>query len=257
MIKSDPEGASHERVDVDAHAEYELHDAREIVRLLETLIERSNLVRAYVGEHDSFLTVLLGLTADREAVVLDSSPDGDLNARALSGDELVCVTRLDRVKIQFRLHPVSEVSFRGQPALMAPLPASLLRLQRREFFRVPAPQADPLVCTIFHKGTDGRHQAVEVRVLDLSGGGLAIVVPPHEIDFTPGDEFERCTLALPDGEPITLRLSVRNLFTVERQNGQKLKRAGCQFGDLSSAASARIQRYLFKLERDYRERSAP
>lgn len=256
MMKPEMDGTSHERVDPEAFGEYAVRDRREIARLLQTLVERSNLVRAYVDERESFLSVLLGLTADQASIVLDASPDAELNAHALKGRELICVTRLDRVKIQFSLHPVTSVSFREQSALMAPLPDSLLRLQRREFFRVPAPQVDPLVCTIFRKKPDGHVHTIDVRVLDLSGGGLAILVPPSEIDFVPGDEFERCNLALPDGEPIPLRLSVRNLFTVEKQNGRHLKRAGCQFAGLSAAASARIQRYLFKLERDYRERSA-
>lgn len=256
MTRPDTDSASHERVDASAFADYELQDAREIERILRLLIERSNLVRAYVDDRTSFLTVLLGLTADHRSLVLDLGPDAEMNEQALSGTGLVCVTRLDRVKIQFALHPVTRVSFRDHPALMAPLPERMLRLQRREFFRVPAPQMEPLICTILDRQADGRIHSITVRVLDLSGGGVAVVVPPDEIRFRPGDEFERCTLALPDGEPIPVRLCVRNLFLVEKENGQRLKRAGCQFVGLSSAAAARIQRYLFKLERDYRARAA-
>lgn len=256
MTRPDTHSASHEPVDAAAFAEYELHDPREIERIMQTLIERSNLVRAYIDDRTSFLTVLLGLGPDRRSVVLDLSPDVAINERAQRGSGLVCVTRLDGVKIQFPLHPVTQASFRDHPALMAPLPERMLRLQRREFFRVPAPQMEPLICTILDRQADGRIHSITVRVLDLSGGGVAVVVPPDEIRFRPGDEFERSTLALPDGEPIPVRLCVRNLFVVEKENGQRLKRAGCQFVGLSNAASARIQRYLFKLERDYRARSA-
>lgn len=254
MIESEFAGTPHERVDVAAHAELLVRDQREIARLLQVLTERSNLVTAYLDDQESFLTVILGLTADQRAVLIDASPDAHLNQRAVDAKELVCVTRLDRVKMQFSLHGATLTSFRERPALLAKLPESLLRLQRREFFRVPAPQADPLTCTILLRQADGTHQTVNVRVLDLSGGGVAIIAPPEGIGFAPGDEFERCALELPDGEPIQVRLCVRNLFSVEKANGQCLKRAGCQFVGLSNAASARIQRYLFRLERDYRAR---
>lgn len=55
---------------------------------------------------------------------------------------------------------------------------------------------------------------------------------------------------MPEGEPLSVRLPVRDLFDIKQPNGARTRRAGCQFVDLSNSVMARLQRYLFKLERE-------
>jgi c-di-GMP-binding flagellar brake protein YcgR len=166
------------------------------------------------------------------------------------------MTRLDHVRLQFSLSAPQPLEYAGRPALRAPVPDSVLRLQRREFFRLPTLQSVAPVCTITNAAPDGTQKSVAVRILDISGGGLAILVPPKELEFAPGVEFKDCTLQLPDGDPLKVRLIVRNLYEVERPNGTKVWRAGCQFVGHLGAAAARIQRYLFKIERDRKARES-
>lgn len=233
-------------LDPAAHTQFALHDRREIAQILRTLANRNILLTACPADRPAFQTVILELPSERATVVIDGGPGMPPEGyRALT-----CVTRLDKVKIQFTLSAPLIVTRKGRPALEAALPESLLRLQRREFFRVATPLEAEVVCVIPHSEADGREHGVAVRILDLSSGGLAVVVPPKEIAFAPGDEFERCQLRLPEGEPLQVRLKVRNLFTIERPNGLPVRRAGCEFIGLSNAAAARIQRYLFKLERE-------
>ncbi|NMG76399.1 flagellar brake protein [Aromatoleum diolicum] len=235
-------------------ARYAVHDRREILQLLNALIEKRVLLTAYVDRGPSFITVALAVTPDGGSLIIDASPDEALTARAGNAAQVVCTTRLDNVRLQFALVAPACTVYENRPALCAAIPDSILRLQRREYFRLSTPQSDPLICSIAQELPDGRKKSIPVRILDISGGGLAIAVPPDDISFEPGAEFSQCSLKLPDGEPLAVRLKVRNLFQVERPNGVKVMRAGCEFIGLSSQMTARIQRYMFKLERERKTR---
>lgn len=235
--------------DLQSHAQYALRDRLEIAEILRTLARRNILVTAFRDDGSSFQTIVLAISTANEALLIDVGPSAD----GAEPHKLVCVTRLDKVKVQFCLTPLHAVTHAGRPALSAPIPPQLLRLQRREFFRVATPVTAPLTCTITPPPKDGREQSVPVRILDLSAGGLAIVVPPDGIAFEPGDEFDRCAIQIPNDAPLQVRLKVRNLFAVNTHGNVLMRRAGCEFIGLSNAASARIQRYLFKLERNRRD----
>lgn len=238
-------------LDTDTFARYAVHDPREIIRLLGAVVEKRLLLTAFIDGGESFITLALALTDDG-AVIVDACPDEVRNARVGSAARLVCTTRLDNVKLQFALAVPARIEYEGRPALRAALPDSIIRLQRREFYRLPTSQVEPLMCVITHAGEDGRRQEVQVRIVDISGGGLAVLVPPRELRFEPGTEYRQCSLRLPDGNPLPVGLKVRNLFEIEKASGVKVQRAGCEFMGLSNQATARIQRYMFKLERDRR-----
>ena len=231
-------------------ARYAVRDRMEIIQLLRALADKRLLVTAYVDEAASFVTVVLALEPNAETLILDASPDEALNRRALDAPHLTCMTRLDNVRIQFALVPLAAIRYEDGAALRARLPTSVLRLQRREFFRLTAPQWASLTCDITLGQADGTGRTVSAQILDISGGGLAIFVPPQDLTLEAGMKFDDCRLVLPDGEPLPVRLAVRNLFDIERANGTRARRAGCEFIGLSSAITARLQRYILRLQRD-------
>lgn len=240
-------------------ARFAVRDAREIVHLMHALIEKRPLLTAQIAAGPSFLTMVLAVTpasgSSGGSVVIDAPSDDAVATRATAAVDVVCMTRLDNVRVQFPLGALTRVVHESRPALRASLPDSVLRLQRREFFRLPTPQSGAPVCAITADGPSGK-KTVSARILDISGGGLAVLVPPRELDFQPGAEFSDCLLRLPDGPPLPVRLIIRNLFEIERPNGAKVVRAGCEFVGQTAAGSARIQRYIFKIERDRKARES-
>ena len=150
------------------------------------------------------------------------------------------------------LNESQQVGFR--PAL----PETLLRLQRREYYRLQVPVTQPLECAIPQHHPDGETTYERYRVLDISGGGIALAVQAENPTLRPYREFPDCLLYLPDGGPLSLRLMVKSLHSQLNQNGTESWRAGCQFTDLPRGADALIQRYIFRLERQRsaRERGA-
>ena len=272
-----------ELIHADDEARYLLSDPREIAAILRQLIEAHALLSARLRPGtDAFITAILGVPEDGESLVIDASRDDAINARIIAGAEspaagkpetqgkgpdedavaedpavddpsqavvLDCVTQLDRVRIQFSLRALQLTSSEGSAAFRAALPQRLLRLQRREFYRLQAPVTQSLTCTLPLRHTDGAVRNADLRVLDISGGGVAIAVPPADAVLEAGMELMDCQLKLPGSAPIPARLSVRNLFRITTRNGIEMLRAGCQFTHMPRGAEDAIQRYILKVER--------
>lgn len=244
------ESLKFELLQADDYSQYLLRDPREIRQILRGLIEKRSLVTAYLdGPGDSFLTTLLDLTPDERGVILDASNDEAINQRALASQQVFCITQLDSVKIQFALSDLQRQAFQAHLALRAPIPDLLLRLQRREYFRLSAPIAHALTCTVPIAGPGDLVTSYQARIVDISGGGVAVMVPPKGVAIEPEMEFPDCHIVLPDVGPIHATLKIRNLFRLTNRQGITMLRAGCQFIDSPDAMTTLINRYILKVER--------
>ena len=127
----------------------------------------------------------------------------------------------------------------------------LLRLQRREYYRLIASNPHSLSCLIpVSSGGEKRMVSMEATVLDISSGGLAILLPPNEPTLEPETILNDCRLMLPETGPIVTSLRVRNIFRITNRDGSTMLRAGCEFTDLPASMASTIQRYILKVERE-------
>lgn len=247
----DSEQTRVELLRADDDEKYLLRSDREIRHALASLVTGRALITAHLSPgNQSFLTALLGLTDDDTALLLDGSTDESINVRIANAAQIICVTQLHNVRIQFTVDNPVRMQIDGRPAFRAPLPDTLLRLQRREFYRLHTPVTQSVTCSIPVTGEAENAMPVAVRIIDIGGGGIAVAVPPSGFAFDPQMEFPDCTLRLPDADPISTRLVVRNLFRLVNRNGVEMLRAGCQFLDLPRNADTVIQRYILKVERE-------
>ena len=230
------------------YTQYLLHAPREIAFVLRQLAAKNALVTAmFGGEQDFLLTTVITVSEDNRYLLLDLGRDQDVVARALQKGRLLCDTQLDRIKVQFEIEHLEQTTHEHLPALRAPLPGVLLRLQRREYYRLAVPYTDDLLCSVPLES--GR--AINARVIDISGGGLALLVTPTNSPFAPGLIFKNCTLTLPHAiGPIRFTLEVRNLFRITQRDGREMVRAGCQFSDMPMAVANQIQRYILRAEQE-------
>ncbi|WP_417070711.1 flagellar brake protein [Niveibacterium terrae] len=240
-----------ELLEADHYSQFLVHNGREIRQLLRQLASQKALISIYPNRSGDFgLSSLIEVSDSADTFVLDAVGDSDLSARLLGAKSCICITQLDNVKIQFEVKALTLTEFKGGLAYSAEIPETLLRLQRREYFRLIAPVAHALRCLIPQALPEGKTRWVEARVVDISGGGLSIVAPPAELSMDIDAEFPDCRIELPDSAPISTTLRVRNLFRVTQRNGVEVVRAGCQFIGLTGSIENTINRYILRVERE-------
>lgn len=238
------------------YSQYLLHSKSEILAVLRSLIQKSAMITAYFDRGNSFLlTSVIALGPDNRTIILDIGSDEEMNRRALAADKLIFTTLVDKVKVQFSLAEISQSKFEGRAAFVGLLPEKLLRLQRREYFRLSTPIANPIRLSVTHKRSDGSAVAMDIPLLDISGGGVGLmVVPEHAKLFQRGDMLPDCRMTLPNEGLLVVTLSVRNRFEVTTRTGSHFTRIGCEFVNLSSARLSMVQRYITHIERERKAR---
>jgi flagellar brake protein len=228
--------------------QYLLREPREIAFMLRQLAAKRALVTAvFGGDQDFLLTTVVQVAEDNASLLLDLGRDKQLISKAVAGGHLLCDTQLDKVRIQFELDDMEVTEYEHFPALRTPLPTALLRLQRREYYRLTVPIAGDLLCSI--PLPDG--QKITVRIIDISGGGVALMVSPANSPFAPGVVLKDCSMALPGSTvPFKFSMEVRNLFRITRRDGTEMVRAGCVFMDMPMSVANQIQRYILRAEQE-------
>jgi flagellar brake protein len=235
------------------YTQYLLHTKSEVLFVLRALQSAVDRITMHFNDGQDFLLTSV-IAVDDKGLTLDIGSNTDMNQRALAADKLFCVTSHDKVRVQFLLRGLTRIETDLGHAFRAELPDAVLRLQRREYYRLTTPIARPLKCQIPMTAMDGTQHKVEVTIIDISGGGLAIMVPPVGVEFTPDMEFPNCRIELPEVGFIIATLQVRNLFDVTLRSGGRVSRAGCQFLNLPGPMLTLVQRYIVKVERERKAR---
>jgi len=236
--------------------DYQVESRREIIVLLRQIHANKQLIRMLIkGEADVCVTTILEVDAERGTIVLDCSPAPDQNKRALNAPKVSFETTLDKIRILFSTDGLVASSFEGSPAFTAAIPESLIRLQRREYYRMATPVSNPVRVSIplplEHGGGMG-----SFPIADISCGGIAILDNKLVLGNTIGNEYTNCRLDLPDVGIVTCTLQVRNSLDLTLLNSKTNRRLGCQFGSMSRAGMSAVQRYITFLERERNARAA-
>lgn len=238
-----------------ADARFAIRAPAEIAYVLKQTMQTRQLVTAYIdGSQDFALTSVLAVLPESSEVLLDPGPDQAANKRLLAARKVVLVTSHDQVKVKFAAASVKEAKYQGYPAFRIPLPPWLVRIQRREHYRIATPITRPLICTI-PLPQRGEGVQAETIVLDISGGGVALMDNHDALVFQVGETFEQCRIALPEAGTLTTALEVRNAYDTPLKNGLSFRRCGCKFIDLKPSSENQVQRYIMHLERQRNSRS--
>jgi c-di-GMP-binding flagellar brake protein YcgR len=237
--------------------DYEVTSRREITALLRGIRDKNQLVRMLIsGESDVCVTSILDVDPDAGTVVLDCSIDREQNRRALAAKRVQFETTLDKIRIMWSVFDgVREAVFKNGPALAISLPESLIRLQRREYYRMPTPVSNP-VRVLIPLPEEMGGETVAFPLADISCGGIAILDNKMQLDNTIGLNFENCRIDLPEVGPVSVTLQVRNSLDMTLLNSKTNRRIGCEFINISRGNLANVQKYITKLERERNARLA-
>lgn len=246
--------------ELDNWHDYEVESRREILALLRQIGEKHELMRVLVkGESDVCVTTILAVDADSGSMVLDRSIDALQNERILEAGKLQCETSLDKIRILFNIENLRPAEFEGSPALRADIPPSLIRLQRREYYRMETPVSNPVRAIIplppASVAEAGAGEGV-FPLRDISCGGISVLDNKLQLATVTGTTLPGCRIELPEIGPITVTLEVRNWHDLTLLNNKSNRRVGLQFVDISRGGMAAVQRYITKLERERNARLA-
>ncbi|MBY0578126.1 MAG: flagellar brake protein [Burkholderiales bacterium] len=247
MSISDPIPLKFELSSVADDSQYHIHSRTEILSILRRLLERNEQAALYYDEgNHAILTLVLEVRASQDQLVLDCSANEPSNRHVELSNKLVFISSLDNVKIQFVIPHIQRIEFEGKCAFVVTLPSSLLRLQRREYYRLTTPNLKPLTCTIPMPG----REHTEVSIINISAGGVAIIGYKGELNLLLNEVYHNCVITLPDVGAVHVNIQVKATFDITMKNNVVKKRAGCKFVDMAGHTQTLIQRYIMKLELD-------
>lgn len=236
--------------DSPALEQFTVYSRVEIITVLRQVLEEGVLITAYCeGSADFAVTAMLALNPDFEEVVFDNASDPVAQRRLLAADALTFVCFLAQVKVQFRARGAEVTTFEDKPAFRVRLPEALLRLQRREAFRVRTPLTRPAHCLVPYSD-DGKHYE-KLRMLDVSVGGMALLTYPERFDLTSGAVIDACFLDLPGIGSVSAGIRVQHVDALARD--ERARRVGCEFVNLAPQSRLMLQRYVNLLDAESRK----
>jgi flagellar brake protein len=227
-----------------------LYSRAEIVAILQRIAEQRTLVTVYTGVDAEFaVSAILQVDPDFEEIDFDMPANPEAQARVLAAAELTFVIFFENVKVQFSAQIAKPTRVEDHPAFRVRLPAQLLRLQRREFFRVRTPITARPTCLVPQGAGDSKYESVQL--VNISVGGLAVMTYPSNFELPIGQVVNSCYLDLPGIGAAQVSFRVVNLYDAEGESAGR--RFGCQFVDLSPQARMMVQRYVNRVEAEQRK----
>jgi c-di-GMP-binding flagellar brake protein YcgR len=229
---------------------YMLYSRGEIAAILGRMGRERTLVTVYTGAQGEFsVSMILSVDPEFDEALLDMPVSPEAQARLLAARELVFVIFFENVKIQFRAALAKATTFEGRAAFRVRLPSEMLRLQRREYFRVRAPVTGQATCLV--PASSGNAKYESLQLVNISVGGLAVMSYPQNFELPIGEPIRNCFLDLPGVGPVNVSFRVVNIYDGEGEGGGR--RCGCEFVDLSTQARTMVQRYVNRVEAEQRK----
>ncbi|WP_269532829.1 flagellar brake protein [Chitinimonas sp. BJYL2] len=233
-----------EGVDV---SNYLLHTPVEIGYVLRSLAQKPELISVYFDHGQfSYLSAILASDTKAQKFWFDLSAVDAINRALLRTDHIVFVAAPEGVRVQFVISgSVREDTHDDRPAFVANFPSDLIKLQRREYFRLNTPIGKPLICKMQHPNG----KVLELPLHDVSIGGMGLwmsgAVELEQLDVFPG-----CRVDLGSFGVVEITLEIRSKRQVTRRDGTVQTMVGTRFVDLPRQVENVLQRFIAQLERE-------
>lgn len=228
---------------------FALRDPREIAQVLHGLMDARSMLSARLSPGGYACPTALLAVRDDGTLVLDGNRDEAMNRRMAEAERMLCIAQLDLVPIRFRLTAARRIVYEDYVAFAAPWPEALLRLQRREMYRLEVSPAAPALLHVGEADQAPDPTLAGLRVLDISGGGMAVSVPDGQHGrFAPHGHVSPCLLRLGEAAPLPVTLEVAYATRYEVR-GVPHWRTGCRFVGMTASVEKQVMHYIFQVER--------
>ncbi len=217
--------------------------------LINMIITKEIPVTAYLVDDDkkttiNFSTRLLDIEPENGSLIFETTLDGPLNNKISDATMLYCASTINDVPVEFMLDAPRQEKYADKMCFTSPFPQLLIRMQRREFFRINIPQGITAICYFPTDTTP-----VKTELSDISIGGFSIQVQGRlHRPFKVGDIIDACEIQLSLNNSFEATLKVKNNFVKSNNNSEKTTLIGFTFIDISASIESQIQRFIFNIE---------
>ncbi|MEH0168630.1 flagellar brake protein [Roseateles microcysteis] len=219
---------------------FRLDATLEIQTLLRELQAQRTPLTLSTPTGETCKAMLVEVDARRGVIDLDSSASPEHLRTLLASDEVQAQAFLDNIRLQFDVDGLVLVQGSAGAMLQANLPSPLFRFQRRQAYRVqPTGSAYPFAK---FEHPDPAIGLLRLRVLDVSIGGLALLLPPELPPLEPGALIELARLEL--DRDTRLETSLRLQHVSSLQNPAEFVQLGCAFVQLPPLSLRDLQRFI-------------
>jgi c-di-GMP-binding flagellar brake protein YcgR len=241
-------------IGTDGDDENRIDKPAEVVAFMQRLIDARALVNVSIRPTVGITTMLWWV--DPASTTLGFSVDEHQDGLQIiaTAPKALAVTYLHNEKLQFLMERMGLVRDPQGLALQCRLPASILRLQRRKFFRVQVPGF--VAPSLRYRMPGKPDQVVVGKVLDISVGGCAVLLPKDTPLLDPGTLIESSRIDLEPASRFVTGFEVRRCGAYETPDGRPLgPMMGLRWTRLDPDAEKLLQTYVNRQQKRMRSSS--
>lgn len=235
----------------DPWAEFRVTHSGEITGYLKRLLDGNVPINISGPGGASLTTLLWAVDASKGAIGFSVDANQPGLDKLVAADEAVAVAYQESVKFQFSLQGMIVVRGGQGSALQCRFPSSMYRFQRRGAYRVRTPEKGAPIMRMRHP--EKPDLVISMRVLDISIGGCALLLPPGSPAVVEGSEIKGVRVDLDPETRFLTSVSIRRVSAVEGEGGESLgTRLGVEWIRLDGNAERALQLYIDGLQKKRR-----
>lgn len=240
MFSDTQPAALHASGGQDPWADFRVDHPTEILTILRQVRDASVPVNLSAPDGNSLRSSLWSIVPEQRRLNFSADSLGPQLQPMIDGNEIVAVSYLESVKLQFDLRGLVLVRGSHGSTLQADFPDEIYRFQRRRAYRVRTIERNSPTVHLRHPANPD--QTLALRVTDVSIGGCALLAPPEVSGLNPGSRIQGARVELDADTRFDANLQFQHVSTM--QGGEHGARIGCEWLQLSGAAERVLQLYI-------------
>ena len=232
----------------DPWSEFRVDHPREVQLLMRQLRDGAVPVNLNAPDGSHLTTTLWAVDEGTRTLNFLVDVDPARVEALVRGSEIVAVSYLESVKLQFDLHHAVLVRSPSGCALRAAWPDVVYRFQRRRGYRVRT--LDRTRPTAFMRHPSLPDMTVTLRVVDVSIGGCCLLMADDVPPLQAGTRIAGVRVELDADTHFEAWVELQHVTAISQQEGAV--RLGCEWADLQGAAERSLQRYIDQTQKRHR-----
>jgi c-di-GMP-binding flagellar brake protein YcgR len=219
---------------------YRIESAADVASMLRRLHKAEAQLNLIAPGGHVYTTTLWAMDAERGVLSFAADVRDPHLLEVLEADEALVVGYLENIKLQFEIGNLVLVRGAYECALNSSYPREIFRFQRRSSYRVRPILGDMPLARLRHPASP--ETQLELRILDVSIGGCAMLLPADVPSLEPGISIDHVVIELDPNTQLEATLRLQHVASIQPDSGAL--RLGCELVELTAEAQRTLQRYI-------------